>query len=56
MSSQDDPSHVLGTLVALTVVKSNLRDQAETKFPIAKSNGNKGDFVEKDSYVSYFVH
>ncbi|XP_071529772.1 uncharacterized protein [Panulirus ornatus] len=51
MSSQDDPSHVLGTLVALTVVKSNLRDQAETKFPITNSEGNKGDFAEKDSFV-----
>nr|XP_045610212.1 uncharacterized protein LOC123765577 [Procambarus clarkii] len=50
MSSQDEPSSVLGTFVAMTVVRFS-QDQSDTMFTIANSKGRKDDFVDDDSFV-----
>ncbi|XP_047495421.1 uncharacterized protein LOC125043372 [Penaeus chinensis] len=55
MSNQDIPKNVLGTLVGLTVVKSALVNEADTKFVIADSTVNKDDFLKNDSDITWGV-
>nr|XP_027221766.1 uncharacterized protein LOC113813902 [Penaeus vannamei] len=55
MSNQDIPKNVLGTLVGLTVVKSALVNEADTKFAIADSTVNKDDFLKNDSDITWGV-
>ncbi|XP_069939272.1 uncharacterized protein [Cherax quadricarinatus] len=51
MSSQDEPSSFLGSLLAITVQRSDLKNQADTRFFIANSKGRKDDFIQEDSFV-----
>lgn len=47
------PRQVVGNLMSLTVIHSDLKNQADRKLIFEEKDTKRADFIEKNSFVSF---